>query len=275
MKLRRLVAMAASVAVLTAVIAAPVSAGGPATYKVGARGVSFGLETIATNCTLDQQSTAVAAQIGASGQIIGQPLPEYPCVLPDGETARVAAPRNAIDAALRTKTAIRAETTPAIDEGVDYYIVESYTSAAVYGQAGSGYEFTGIGAWAPVTKYIVIAWLWDEDHLDWDLVVRDGWRHADTFFVLEDLAGGGASTWIHGIGRLNVGCVGIGAWGRETETITGGLDPNDGWTYDLSSRLRWCLSEVSIGGTQIYELPYGGPSLLDRTVFATVDVYPY
>ena len=267
MKIRSLIVAAASVAVLTAAIAAPVSAGGPASFKVGTRGVSYGIETIATNCDLDPQTAAAVRQIGQTGRIVGQQSENYPCLVVDGGT-RTPAQRDAVS---KAKSKIKAES--AAMPYTDYYIVLAYTSGSALGQAGSGYFWTGLGAWAPVTEYMVIAWLWNG--AGWDLVETMGWNYADAFFVLEDLAGGAAATWIPGIGDLDVACIATGAWARGSDQITGGIDPNDGWTYDISSRYRYCVSAVSIGGTTIYELPYGGPSLLDRTMFATVDVYPY
>jgi hypothetical protein len=271
MKIRSLIVAAASVAVLTAAIAAPVAAGGPASYKVASRGVSYGIETIATNCPEQVVNPLALKQMGDAGRIIGQQDQMYPCMLLDSGSTRTPAQR---DAVVKAKSRIKAEAAQ-VDPYVDYYIVLSYTSGAVAGQAGSGYDWTGIGAWAPVTEYIIIAWLWDWTYGGWNLVETANAVLADDLVVLEDLAGGAASTYIPGIGWYDVGCIATGAWGRDSETITGGLDPNDGWTYDLSRRTRWCVSEVSIGGTTIYELPYGGPSLLDRTLFQTVDVYPY
>ena len=73
MKLRRLVAMAASVAVLTAVIAAPVSAGGPASVKIGARGVQDHVYTLATNCP-EGWPEALAAAARTPAARTGVPL---------------------------------------------------------------------------------------------------------------------------------------------------------------------------------------------------------
>ena len=269
MKIRSLIVAAASVAVLTAAIAAPVSAGGPASYKVGARGVSYGIETIATNCPAEIVNGDAVRQMGVTGQMAKGAQVERPCYL-DAAAARTPAQRDAVS---KAKSKIKGES--ALVWGQDYYIVLAYTRGAVLGQAGSGYDWTGLGAWAPVTEYMVIAWLWDDYWQEYNLVATMGWNYADGLMVLEDLAGGAASTWIPGIGDLDVACIATGAWARASDQITGGIDPNDGWTYDISSRYRWCVSEVSIGGTTIYELPYGGPSLLDRTMFATVDVYPY
>ena len=122
-----------------------------------------------------------------------------------------------------------------------------------------------------MTGLIYIAWIYDEDADIYDLYEGITYEQADLLAVAEDLAYGVASTWIPGLGYLDVECIGVGAWGRVSDTITGGIDPNDGWTYDLTSRLRWCVTGVTMNGT---ELPFS-KSLLDRTMFTTVDVYPY
>ncbi len=257
MRLRRLVAVATSVALLSLVIAAPASAGGPATYKVGMRGVEYGVATLATNCP----EWPLAAVTGA-----GRPTPT----------------RAGVDAALKTKIATRSESMlPAdmveacgpnqkVERGTDYYAVIAMTAALVFGQAGSGYEYTGLGAYAPATEIMWITWIWNGG--SWD--VYEGWDLLPAYdlVVVEDLAFGGASTWIPGLGWLDVGpCVASGAWYRTTDTITGGVDPGDGWTYDLTMRARLCDGAVWLGGTQLVN----STNELTRTVVTTVDVYPY
>ena len=231
MKIRSLIVAAASVAVLTAAIAAPVSAGGPASYKVGARGVSYGIQTIATNCDLDPQIRGgrSADRPGRSDRRAA--VRELPVPDRRRRAARTPAQR---DAVVKAKSKIKAEA--AAMPYTDYYIVWAYTRGSALGQAGSGYDWTGLGAWAPVTEYMIIAWLWNG--AGWDLVETMGWNYADGLVVLEDLAGGAASTWIPGIGDLDVACIATGAWARGSDQITGGIDPNDGWTYDISSRYR-------------------------------------
>ena len=283
MKIRTLIAATMSVALLTVFITAPVSAGGPASFKVGARGVGYGIQAIATNCP--KLSTAQLKQMGATGKFTGQLAPETPCYLPDGAASRVAAPRNAVDAALRTKTAARAETKPATPWGQDYYVIEAFTVGNSFGQAGSGYDFTGLGVpptpenpncadpdvSCPVTGLLYIAWIYDEDADIYDLYEGITYEQADLLAVAEDLAYGAASTWIPGLGYLDVECIAVGAWGRGAETLTGGIDPNDGWTQEFSHRTRSCVLGVEIAGTP---LPFNS-GLLQRTVFVTNDVYPY
>ena len=271
MKIRTLIAAAMSVALLTVFIAAPVSAETPPTVKIGARGVSYGIETIATNCPADQTTVGAMKAMGAAGKIIGRQQTESPCYLGPVPQSRVVAPRDAVDLALKAKTSARAETKPAVVWGEDYYIIDAYTTGNVFGQAGSGYYFTGLGAEWPMTGILYIAWIYDPVAMVYDLYEGVIETEADYLAVLEDLAGGAASTWIPGLGYLDVECIGVGAWGRVSDTITGGIDPNDGWTYDLTSRLRWCVTGVTMNGT---ELPFS-MSLLDRTMFTTVDVYPY
>ena len=273
MKLRRLVAVAASVAVLTAVIAAPVSAETPPTVKIGSRGVSYGIQTIATNCPADEATVGAMKAMGAAGTIIGRQQTQSPCDLGPVPQSRATAPRDPVDLALKAKTSARSEATAksAIVWGEDYYYIEAYTTRVVFGEAGSGDADTGLLVDRPVTGILYIAWIYDPVADLYDLYEGVTDEQADYLLSLEDLAGGAASTWIPGLGYLDVECIGVGAWGRVSDTITGGIDPNDGWTYDLTSRLRWCVTGVTMNGT---ELPFS-KSLLDRTMFTTVDVYPY
>jgi hypothetical protein len=273
MKIRTMIAAAMSVALLTVFVAAPVSAGGPASWKVGARGVEFGLEAIATNCPLNNTDMSSLKAMGAAGKITTQQSSQSPCLVVGGPAPVRALPKTRAGVDPATKLAARAEAAakPAIIWGDDYYIIETFTAGSVWGQAGSGYDYTGLGVTPPITGLLYIAWIYNGATYDlWEGV---SYEDADMLVVAEDLAGGAASTWIPGLGQLNVVCVAGGAWFRGAETLTGGLDPNDGWTYELTQRGRFCDLGlgVSINGTG---LPLN-EGMLTRTVFTTVDVWPW
>ena len=259
MKIRTLIAAAMSVALLTVFVAAPVSAGGPATYKVGSRGVAYSVGAWATNCP-----------DGAVGAERTQP-----------------AARNAVDAALKSKLAARTESASAVvttlypcgpnvfvprEDPINYYDVWALTTEWVYAQAGSGYEFTGVGVSGPVTHIVWTAWIWS-DHFDaWVMHGDDEYLDADISGVAADLAWGGSVTYIPGIGDMVVACVARGAWIRGAVVETGTWGPGDGWTYETGLRSRFCYGEVVVAG----ELLQSVTSMwVQRAVFTTVDVYPY
>jgi hypothetical protein len=106
MKIRRFIAVAAGVAVLSLAIAAPASAGGPASYKVAARGVSWGIETVATNCPPTVTNPVALKQIGQTGRLTGQQFAQSPCFL-EVVPARAQAPQR--DAIIRGKSTTKAE----------------------------------------------------------------------------------------------------------------------------------------------------------------------
>jgi hypothetical protein len=270
MKIRTMIAAAMSVALLTVFVAAPVSAGGPASWKVGARGVEFGIEAIATNCPLNNTDVSSLKAMGAAGKITTQQSSQSPCYLVGTAPVR-ALPKTRAGVDPTAKLAARAEAAakPAFIWGQDYYIIETFTAGSVWGQAGSGYDYTGLGVTPPVTGLLYIAWIYNG--VDYDLLEGVSYEYADILVVAEDLAAGAASTWIPGLGQLDVICLASGAWYRGSETLTGGLDPNDGWTVDLTERGRFCNL-----GVWIDDLPLPVTlGMLTRTVFASVDVWPW
>jgi hypothetical protein len=247
MKIRSLIAATVGVSLLTLAIAIPVSAGGPATFKVGQRGVSFGVTTMATNCTMDQTTLTAAKKIGAAGKITGQQLPDYPCLLDKGTAAK-----------------------PAI-ENKSYYIVWAGTTGQTMGQAGSGYWWTGFGSWVPETYVEWVAWTWNG--IGWWMSEGLGdYFDADVLSLSGDLGEGYSSTYIPGLGTLDVSCRGFGTFGRDAATWTAGLDPDNGWTYEFSTKTRLCDPVgTTLNGTA---LPFGLGEL-DRTLFTQVLVFPY
>jgi len=271
MKIRTLIAAAMSVALLTVFVAAPVSAGGPATFKVGQRGVEWAVAAVATNC------------------------PQF-AVMP-GAT-RTAPARAAVDAALKLKTSrtTKQEQYPCgmnqmVEREQDYYAFETMTAVYAFGQAGSGYWFTGLGVDGPVTGIWGVYYAWNEFFNDWDIIpIQDPvyggplYVAADVFVFSDDIAYGGAITQIPGVGELWLGpCGSLGPWGRDSYVETGGVDPGDGWTYNISARYRACYFDLGpdywppVGmGVWLNGNPATFASAqLSRTVVATVDVYPW
>ncbi len=269
MKIRSLIAATVGVSLLTLPIAIPVSAGGPASWKVGARGVEFGIEAIATNCDLDGAQVSTLKAMGAAGRITTQQSSQSPCYLVGTPLRALPKARAGVDPTAKLATRAEATAKPAYIWGEDYYIIETYTAGVVWGQAGSGYDYTGLGVSPPWTGILYIAWIFNG--YDYDLYEGVAVVAADELMVAEDLAAGAASTWIPGLGQLDVVCLASGAWYRGSETLTGGLDPNDGWTVDLTERGRFCDVGVWMDETP---LPFSD-GMITRTVFQSVDVYPY
>ena len=75
MKIRRLLALGASVALLTTALAVPASAATPPTVKIGQRGVEYAVEAFATNCPqLAPNFTAkFKAAVKARQKLTGRP----------------------------------------------------------------------------------------------------------------------------------------------------------------------------------------------------------
>jgi hypothetical protein len=269
MKIRTLIAAAMSVALLTVFVAAPVSAGGPATVKVAQRGVEWAVSAIVTNCP----------QFEVNGLTHAAPA------------------RAAVDAALKLKTSrtTKQGMSPCGDvqtvTGQDYYAFVTKTAVYAFGQAGSGYWFTGLGVNGPVTG--IFGWYASWNGMDWDMIGIDRVFPASSFVFSDDIAYGGAITQIPGLGTLWLGpCGSLGPWGRDSYVETGGVDPGDGWTHNISARYRACYFDLGADysppvGYGVSFLPIGADPFfgwldatfataeLSRTVVATVDVYPW
>jgi len=291
MKIRSLIAATAGVSLLTLAIAIPVSAGGPATFKVAQRGVEYAVTATATNCP--------------------DGMPKHPGM----DATRAAAPVRAdVAAALKLKTGrtTKAETNgrdypcsgspnEKFEEAQDYFAIWTTTTLYDFRQAGSGYEFTGLGFDVPVTGVHGMYWQWHESAgavpAGWTAIPIGNpilWLDADEFAGdWSDLAWGGAATYIPVLdAELVVGpCGSLGPWVRKSMVDTGGIDPGDGWTVNVSTRYRQCYMDLGqdywppVGGGVAF-VTYNGPHLpptfvdatlvdaqLSRSVVTAVDVY--
>jgi hypothetical protein len=264
MKIRTMIAAAMSMALLTVFVAAPVSAGGPVSYKVGLRGVEYGIGVFATNCPTNPKFVAN--------------------VLAPAKAQLKAASASKLARLSMSKVVGPAQISPCGDfnpqVGQSYYVLMADTAGTVFGQAGSGYEFTGLGVMPPVTALLIEAWVWNG--AGWTPWSGFGWLPASALYISEDLAGRLAVTEVPVLGTLSVACLTLGyPWLRDVWTNTGGVSPNDGWTYDYNERGRMCnpaLTAITMNGTplSLIVLPDGTPQgAIYRTVVTAVDVYPY
>jgi hypothetical protein len=278
MRIRRYLVAAAGVALLATAIAAPVSAGGPETVKIGARGVEFAVSMWADNCFRD-----VAGTVPFSA-VIGKSV----------AATRTAPTRAGMDKLKRivTKSEMKGSWSeivpgpcgwekgdPTWNTQETYWGVYSVTSAVVFGQAGSGYAYTGIGMYPPVTNFYWVHWVYEAGV--WIAFGGSEFSDEADMFIVPDLGWGGATTYVdffHDQGWLNVGpCMGYGAWYRDSMVNTGAwdIDPNGGWTYDVSSRRRACDGEVWLDG-QLEDVFLSNSFIeLSRSIITTVDVVPY
>ena len=195
---------------------------------------------------------------------------------------------------------------PAADDDSDgsvtqsFYIVGLAVDGNVYGTSSMGGYPTG--AFFSGGPWFAVEWIrWDCDtymgypvNCSYPEIGLD-LGFADELLVAEDLAGAlasfvstapGIDPWYDPappLGSVDVLCTGYGAWGRATDTITGGLSPDNGWTRDTAIRNRTCSATIVVDGTLLDmpvidnsgQVPEQIDSYLYRNVFTTVDVYPY